>query len=344
METTNENPPKKKPGCLRRIIRLVAFGLVIIAAAYLVYEYGIPYYTTLHDRYSYKEPEWAAYDPQDTEFKFALFRINHALVGGSEDLKTENTFFLNRMSLYGERASMEECQNTKYRCGDGAWESFDDDTLLLDNRCMVMIDKGSFCNVLLPDGTLINATNHKINYADRLSGFEKFFATENLIFQIVMNEGDIVIKQGLTYQESMLWHVKSPVSDYSYSVEIGDQIIKDIGTSFGTTSSMKTKVIAGAVKQGSIQVSGYHQANPVNVYGGSFLLGSVYNTSTCPTGLKPCGDSCIPGNAECCSQLSDSYCLSPLKCGDNYSGQCTSGLFFSEKSDYCCISSNAFCR
>ena len=342
MNTTNENPKQKKPGCLKRIFRFVIFCVVIISAAYLIYEYGIPYYTTLHDKYSYREPEWADFDPQDTEFKFALFRINHALVGGNEDLKTENAFFLNRMSLYGEIASMEECQNTKYRCGDENWQSFDGDIMLLDNRCMVKIDKGSFCNILLPDGTLINATNQKINYSERLQGVEKFFATEDLVFQIVMNEGDIIIKQGLTYQESMLWHVMSPVGDYSYSVEIGDQIIKDIGTSFGTASSMKNKVIAGAVQQGSIQVSGYDLANPLNVYSGSYLLGSVYNTSTCPIGLKPCGDSCIPGNAECCSQFNDSYCLSPSKCGDNGSGQCTSGLFFSEQSDFCCVSSNAF--
>lgn len=342
METTNQNPTKKKPGCWKRIFRFVIFCVVILSAAYLTCEYGVPYYTTLHDRYAYQEPEWAIFDPQDTEFKFALFRINHALVGGSEELKTENAFFLNRMSLYGEIASMEECQNTKYRCGDENWKPFDGDSMLLDNRCMVKIDKGSFCNILLPDGTLINATNQRINYSERLHGFEKFFATDDLIFQIVMNEGDIVIKQGLTYQESMLWYVMSPVSDYSYSVEIGDQIIKDIGTSFGTVSSMKNKLIAAAVKQGSIQVSGYHLANPLNVYSGSYLRGSVYNTSTCPVGLKACGDSCVPGNAECCSPISDSYCLSPLKCGNNYSGQCTAGLFFSEQSNYCCISSNAF--
>jgi hypothetical protein len=92
-----------------------------------------------------------------------------------------------------------------------------------------------------------------------------------------------------------------------------------------------------------IRFTSLDPANAVTVSSGSYYRSTAFDTSVCPATLKPCGSSCIPANGVCCPEATGaSYCLSPLKCGDNLTKKCTSSLFFGAPSANCCVSSSAF--
>jgi len=329
--------PKKKSSCLTWLIVL---AILAVAANYL-YPYAVNLYNSFRDRYALREPDWAAYDAYDKEPPFALIKSPDGLVHGDHIGEDENFVFKNRLSVFGWDSLYEECRLTEYKCGEGEWAKFEDTkTRLLDNRCIVRVGPQDFCTVLLPDGSLINATN----FDTSMSIPDLLWYEEGLVFQVVVEDETITVKQGLTRQESMLWHVVRPNSPYAYRVEIGDQVVTDIGTTFGTHSEMKKGKVVAAVSKGSVQVTSLDPAaSPLNITGGTYAVQTAFASTVCPAALKPCGTSCIPGNAVCCNNLTGSgYCLAPLQCGDNVDGKCTSNLFFGGQTTSCCVSSNAF--
>ena len=333
--------PKKKPSCLARLFTWVIVLAGLAVAANYLYPLAMQTYTDIRSQYALPEPDWAEYDAHTKAPFFGLVRINDGLVHGEYTGEDENFFFKNRLSVFGWDSAYEECRLTEYKCGEGNWAKFDDmSTRLLDNRCMVRVGPKDFCTVILPDGSLINATNFNTS----MSIPDLLWYEEGLVFQVVMDETSITIKQGLTRQESMLWHVVRPNSPYSYRVEVGDKVVTDIGTTFGTHSVMKNGNVVAAVSKGSVQVTSLDPAvSALNVSSGTYAVQPAYESAQCPAALKPCGTSCIPMNGVCCNNLTGSgYCLAPLKCGDNFDGKCTSNMFFGGQTTSCCVSSSAF--
>ena len=213
----------------------------------------------------------------------------------------------------------EECYKTQYKCGDSGWKDFEYSSVLLENRCIVRIKPGTYCNVILPGGTLIAASNNQ----KKTDSFNK----GDLIFQIISTDEQITVIQNVTKQESTLWHTLAPNFNKKYVVEIGDVTAQATGTEFYTSTDEDLGSVTTVIK-GSVKVY------DTTITKGQYAQVPYFNVLACPPALKACGNSCIPANGICCD--TNSYCLSPVRCQENPTGTCKSKLFSSESSQYCC--------
>lgn len=308
---------KFKPS--KKQIVIISSLIVLTISAILI----IPQITKLHDRYTVRQPLWEEFDEENTEPNFALTKIAFRLAPGDGKEGT-NYFFRNRMTLNGSTTD-QECYETQYKCGDSGWKEFEHGATFLENRCIVRVKPGTYCNVILPGGTLIAASNDnsKVDFANGLFHFYE----KDLIFQIISTDEQITIKQSITKQESLLWHSLAPNFNKKYVVELGDQTMEATGTEFYTSTDVDLGSITTVVK-GSVKVSG------TAIKKGQYAQIPYFNVLACPAVLKACGNSCIPANGICCD--TNSYCLSPVQCQENPNGTCKAKLFSGESSEYCC--------
>lgn len=282
-----------------------------------------PQIQKFRDKYAIRQPLWEEFDKESTEPNFALTKIVFRLVPGDGKEGT-NYFFRNRMTLNGTTSS-EECYETQYKCEDSGWKDFKYGSILLENRCIVRVKSGTYCNVILPGGTLIAASNDqaKTDFSNAIFHFYE----KDLFFQIISTDTQITIKQSVTKQESVLWHSLAPNFNKKYVVELGDQIMEATGTEFYTSTDEDLGSVTTVIK-GSVSVSG------TAISKGQFAQIPYFNVLACPAALKTCGNSCIPANGICCD--TNSYCLSPVQCQENPKGTCKAKLFSGESSQYCC--------
>lgn len=293
-------------------------SIIILIALFVIIK---PQITKIHDTYAIRQPLWEEYDQQNKQPKFVLTKLTPQLVPTGEKEGT-NYFFRNKITAYGGTSS-EECYKTEYKCGD-KWETYDGATIL-DNKCIVKVKQGTYCNVILPGGTLIAATNdrHDLDFVNNIFHFYE----KDLLFQVISTDQQITVKQSITKQESSLWHSLAPNFNKKYVVEVGDQVIKATGTEFYTSTDEKlgsvTTVIHGSVKVADTKVKK-----------GEFAQLPYFNVTSCPPILKACGNSCIPANGVCCD--TNSYCLSPVQCQENPTNKCEANLFSGNSSQYCC--------
>jgi|GEM_PF-1486157 hypothetical protein len=303
----------------KKLILILSSIAVIIVLAILI----PPQITKIYDKYGIRQPQWEVFDKQNTEPQFALTKLTQEMVPTGEKEGT-NYFFRNRIPAYGTTSS-EECYKTEYKCGDNGWKDFKYSSVILDNKCIVKVKPGTYCNVILPGGTLIAATNER-NKTDLVNSIFHFYEND-LIFQIISTEEQITIKQSITKQESSLWHSLSPNFDKKYIVEVGDQKVEATGTEFYTSTDENlgsvTTVIHGSVKVADTKIKK-----------GQFAQIPYFNVTSCPPILKACGNSCIPANGVCCD--TNSYCLSPVQCQENTAGKCEANLFSGNSSQFCC--------
>ncbi|MHC1716342.1 MAG: hypothetical protein AB9915_00395 [Candidatus Dojkabacteria bacterium] len=303
----------------RKLLVITSSIIVLIVAGILI----SPQLTKLHDKYAIRQPLWEEFNKENTQPNFALTKIAFRLAPGDGKEGT-NYFFRNRMTLNGSTTD-QECYETQYKCGDGGWKDFKYGSILLANRCIVKVKPGTYCNVILPGGTLIAASNdnNKVDFANSLFHFYE----KDLIFQIISTDEQITIKQSITKQESVLWHSLAPKFNKRYVVELGDQTMEATGTEFYTSTDEDLGAVTTVVK-GSVKVSG------TTIKKGQYAQIPYFNVVTCPPVLKACGNSCIPANGICCD--TNSYCLSPVQCQENSTGTCKAKLFLGESSQYCC--------
>lgn len=319
---------------IKRHKKLFTCGLVAfltLLACIILYFIVTKYISNLKDKYMLRQPEWTAYDKKDQEPKFALVKITSRLAPGDVE-EVKNYFFRNKLSLAGGVTKAEECVDTEYKCGDSGWKEFDTGYVALSNRCMVKVKPETYCNVILPGGTLIHAANTK-----KISGFKNnLFDNKNLIFQVVITSDQITIKESATNQESSLWHIVTSLGARKYVVEVGDHTVTATGTEFYTSTSKKDGAVTG-VTQGTVQVSNY-SGKASDLSKKQYSQAPIFNVAACPPILKACGNSCIPANGICCDATS--YCLSPVQCQENSDGKCKTSMFSGDSSKYCCSNDN----
>lgn len=297
---------------------------IIIVCLIIIMGIGVVYAVSLVKRYyiqgTLRQPLWVEFDEEDTEPKFALTKIASSLVPGDGKDGT-NYFFRNRVTAYGSTTG-QECYNTQYKCGDDKWEDFEGDYVLLENRCLVKVKPSTYCNVILPGGTLIAATNAQKN--------TDLFNKGDLIFQIISTDEQITIIENVTKQESSLWHILAPNFDKKYIVEVGDVTAEATGTEFYTSTDEDLGSVTTVMK-GSVKVYG------TTITKREYAQVPYFNILACPPALKACGNSCIPANGVCCD--ANSYCLYPIQCQENPTGTCKANLFTGDSSQYCCYNS-----
>lgn len=291
-----------------------AFSIILIIV-------GVVYIISMVRRYqiqgTLRQPVWEQFDEENIEPSFVLTKIASSLVPGDGKDGT-NYFFRNNVTPYGDTTGS-ECYKTQYKCGDGKWKNFEGNSIILENRCLVKIKDSTYCNVILPGGTLIAASN-----SQKKTGL---FKTSDLIFQIISTDEQITIIQSVTNQESILWHTLAPDFDKRYIVEVGDNTAEATGTEFFTSTDDSLGSVTTVIK-GSVKVY-----NTI-IKKGQYAQLPYFNVLACPPALKACGNSCIPANGICCD--TNSYCLSPVQCQENPTSQCKANLFSGESSQYCC--------
>ena len=325
MEDISPKDPSKKPLkiSIKIFLWILAISIVFIVSWILI----SPQIKKIYDKYSIREPLWEEYDEEDTEPYFALTKIVSNLVPG-DGYEGTNYFFRNKFSLNGGTTSYEECYQTQYKCGDGKWADFEFGYTLLENRCMVRVKPNTYCNVILPGGTLITASNDTAE-TDLVNGIFNFYE-KDLFFQIISTDEQITIIQSVTKQESALWHTLAPDFNKKYVVYLGDQVIEATGTEFYTSTDEDLGSVTTVIK-GSVNISG------TKITKRQFAQIPYFDIVSCPPALKACGDSCIPANGICCD--TNSYCLSPIQCQENPTGVCKANLFSGDSSQYCCYNS-----
>lgn len=301
-----ENKPVKK------YIIFISIIIVFIVAFVLLIS---PQIQKLRDTNAIRQPLWEEFDKENTEPNFVLTKIASNLVPGDGKMGT-NYFFLNRMIPDG---NMGECYRTQYKCGDDKWKDFEGNSVILSNKCLIKVKLGAYCNVILPGGTLIVASND-----NGKTGMPK---EKDLTFQIISTDEQITIKQSVTEQESALWHILAPNFNKKYVVELGDQTVEATGTEFYTSTDADLGAITAVIK-GSVKVY------DTTISKGQYAQAPYFNILACPPILKACGNSCIPANGICCD--TNSYCLSPVQCQENSKGSCKSNLFSGDSSQFCC--------
>jgi len=293
----------------------------LVACSIVLMIIGIIYIVSLVKRYyiqgTLRQPIWVQFDKENTEPNFALTKIASNLVPG-DGYDGTNYFFRNRVTAYGDTTSG-ECYKTQYKCGDEKWQDFKGNSVLLENRCLVKIKDGTYCNVILPGGTLIAASN-----SQKKTGI---FKTSDLTFQIISTDEQITIIQSVTNQESALWHSLAPNFDKKYIVQVGDNTAEATGTEFYTSTDETLGSVTTVIK-GSVKVY------DTTIKKGQYAQLPYFNVLACPPALKACGNSCIPANGICCD--SNSYCLSPIQCQENPTSTCKTNLFAGDSSQYCC--------
>ena len=294
----------------------ILFACFVVAAIVGII-YSISLIKRTYIQNTLRQPLWVQFDEENTEPKFVLTKIVSGLVPG-DGYDGDNYFFRNKVTAYGDSTSG-ECYKTQYKCGDGKWHNFEGDSVILENRCLIKIKDSTYCNVILPGGTLIAASVHQ----KRTDSFD----TSDLTFQIISTDEQITIIQSVTNQESILWHSLAPNFNKKYVVEIGDNTAEATGTEFYTSSDETDGVVTTVIK-GSVKV--YN----TTITQGQYAQLPYFNVLACPPALKACGNSCIPANGICCD--SNSYCLSPLQCQENPTGTCKAKLFSGDSSQYCC--------
>ena len=314
----------------RKFTKLVLIFLVVI----LFLIFGVPVISNLYNRvrdtYALRQPVWAEYNKEDTSPGFVLAKMAYKLVPSTVE-ETQAYFFRNRLSLNGGVTKAEECVKTKYKCGNEGWQDFDSAYTVLENKCIVRVEPNTYCNIILPGGSLISA----INAEDGYDLMNNLFSEQGLLVQIETTATEVIVRQNVTKQESTLWHIVVS-GEKKYAVEVGDQTVTATGTEFYTTTSSDNGLVSG-VRQGSTVYSGY--INPVTLSTGSFAQAPAFNTAACPATLKKCGTSCIPANGVCCD--TNSYCLSPVQCQSNNEQKCKSNQFLGGPSEYCCSNNSA---
>jgi hypothetical protein len=297
---------------------------IIIVCLIIIMGIGVVYAVSLVKRYyiqgAIRQPLWVEFDEEDTEPKFALTKIASSLVPGDGN-DGMNYFFRNRVTAHGWSTNS-ECYKTQYKCGDGKWENFEGDYVLLENRCIVKVKNGTYCNVILPGGTLIAATSAQKK--------TDWFNKGDLIFQIISTDSRITIIQNVTKQESLLWHTLAPKFSKEYVVELGDVTAEATGTEFYTSTDEELGSVTTVIK-GSVKVYG------TTITKRQYVQVPYFNVLACPPALKACGNSCIPANGVCCD--ANSYCLYPIQCQENPTGTCKANLFTGDSSQYCCYNS-----
>jgi len=318
---STDKPLNKHKKLIIWLLSILALGIFVILIS--------PQITKFYDKYTIRQPLWEEYDEENTEPYFALTKIASNLVPG-DGYEGTNYFFRNEFSLNGGTTSTEECYQTQYRCGDSGWKDFDSGYILLENRCIVKIKPGTYCNVVLPGGTLISASNdnNELDFANNIF----HFYDNDLIFQVISTDDQITVIQIVTKQESVLWHTLAPDFDKKYVVELGDQVIEATGTEFYTSTDEDLGSVTTVIK-GSVNVSG------TKITKREFAQIPYFDIVSCPPALKACGDSCIPANGICCD--SNSYCLSPIQCQENPTSTCKANLFAGNSSQYCCYNTLA---
>lgn len=294
------------------VISLIAIG---IGGRYLASKI-----TVIRAEETIRQPIWEQFDKEDTTHSFALTKIAFKLVPGDGKEGT-NYFFRNRMTLNGSTTD-QECYKTQYKCGDSKWTNLEFGSVILQNRCIIRIKPDTFCNVILPGGTLIAASNDRDTSSNILHFYEK-----DLFFQVITTDERITIIQSVTKQESSLWHTLAPNFDKEYVVELGDQLVEATGTEFNT-STEKEKGSITTVTKGSVKIY------DTTINKGQFAQIPPFNIAACPSMLKACGNSCIPANGICCD--TNSYCLSPVQCQENPTSSCKANLFSGDSSQFCC--------
>ena len=300
------NSSQKKYLIIISIVFLLTIVFIILIS---------PQIQKFRDKNAIRQPLWEEFDKENTEPNFVLTKIVSNLVPGNGKMGT-NYFFLNRMIPDG---NMGECDRTQYKCGDDKWKDFEGNSVILNNKCLVKIKPGAYCNVILPGGTLIAASND-----NKKTGTSK---NNDLTFQIISTDEQITIKESVTEQESSLWHILAPNFNKKYVVELGDQVVEATGTEFYTSTDVDLGAITTVIK-GSVKVY------DTTISKGQYAQAPYFNILACPPILKACGSSCIPANGICCD--TNSYCLSPVQCQENSNGSCKSNLFSGDSSQFCC--------
>lgn len=299
----------------------ISHNHIIIACSVVFMIGAIIFIVSLINKYREKEtlrqPLWVEFDEENTKPNFALTKIASNLVPGDGKMGT-NYFFRNNM-MFKDTTISEECYNTQYKCGNNKWKDFNSSSVLLENRCIIKIKPGTYCNVILPGGSLIAASNDQKK--------TDMFNKGDLIFQVISTDEQITIIQNVTKQESVLWHILAPNFNKKYVVEVGDVTTEATGTEFYTSTDEDLGSIT-TVTKGSVKVY------DTTITKGQYAQVPYFNVLACPPILKACGNSCIPANGICCD--TNSYCLSPVQCQENTAGTCKAKLFFGESSQYCC--------
>jgi len=188
---------------VKKYIIIISIIIVFIVAFVLLIS---PQIQKLRDTNAIRQPLWEEFDKENTEPNFVLTKIASNLVPGDGKMGT-NYFFLNRMIPDG---NMGECYRTQYKCGDDKWKDFEGNSVILSNKCLIKVKLGAYCNVILPGGTLIVASND-----NGKTGMPK---EKDLTFQIISTDEQITIKQSVTEQESALWHILAPNFNKKYVV------------------------------------------------------------------------------------------------------------------------------
>ncbi|MBN1264050.1 MAG: zinc ribbon domain-containing protein [Anaerolineales bacterium] len=295
------------------------------------------------------EPQWLPYDPMESHQQIEVFDF-------IEEIRSNATYHeevADSWQVGENNPSIEECNNTYVQCGDSAWSPVaPGDTF--DSGCKIKITEDRYCHFLLPDGSLLSAFNN-YDAIDEEDEAEIFVGQQDFIFQVNLGIDETRVLQNILQWRSGIYHYL-PDEHLPYLVEVGDYLVESMGTGFitGTANGylrsihstlVEVRPFWGTVKVGLNPVYFPQNTSSVTLRAvGDKTPGiesPAFLATDCPFPYIPCGNGCVPRNTRCCSIVDGSYCLLPLRCGENFSGQCTSGLFFSETSNYCCVSSSA---